>query len=121
MTQHTEHSSYREKLIEHLFVAELLKLSWLHHGSSLEIAKPEVDNSEYDLIAETTGIVRHIQLKTSIIGGRTAFQTIHTKLAEKPSGCVLWVYFDEQTVRLGPFLYFGAEAGKPQGLCTRNA
>ncbi len=57
MTQHSENSSYREKLIEHLFVAELLKLSWLHHHFSLEVAKPEVDNAGYDLIAETMGLI----------------------------------------------------------------
>lgn len=113
MTQHSENSSYREKLIEHLFVAELLKLSWLHHSCSLEVAKPEVDNCGYDLITESTGIVRHIQLKTSIIGGKTAYQKVHTKLAEKPSGCVVWIYFDETSLHLGPFLYFGAESGKP--------
>jgi hypothetical protein len=82
--QHTENSSYREKLIEHLFVAELLKLSWLHHGCTLEVAKPEVDNAGYDIIAEASGVVRHIQLKTSVIGGKTAKQKIHTKLVEKP-------------------------------------
>jgi len=96
MTQHSENSSYRENLIEHLFVTELLKMSWLHHRCSLEVAKPEVDNSGYDLIAETMGLVRHIQLKTSIVGGTTASQKIHTKLAEKPSGCVVWIYFDEK-------------------------
>jgi hypothetical protein len=54
-TQHFENSSYREKLIEHLFVSELLKLSWLHHDCSLEVAKPEVDNAGYDLIPESYG------------------------------------------------------------------
>lgn len=113
MTQHTENSSYREKLIEHLFVGELLKLSWRHHCCSLEIAKPEVDNSGYDLIVEAKGVVMHIQLKTSIVGGKTAVQKIHSKLAEKPSGCVVWIYIDERTLRLGPFFFFGAEAGEP--------
>lgn len=113
MTQHTQHSSYREKLIEHLFLGELLKLSWLHHNCSLEIAKPEVDNSGYDAIAEANGVVRHIQIKTSLIGSATATQNLHLKLAEKPSGCVVWIYFDEKNMRLGPFLYFGSAAGKP--------
>ena len=113
MTQHTEHSSYREKLIEHLFIGELLKLSWLHHGCDLEIAKPEVDNSGYDIIAETKNLVRHIQIKTSIIGGKTAYQKIHTRLAEKPSGCMVWIYFNGETMGLGPFLFFGSEAGEP--------
>ena len=106
MSQHTENSSYREKLIEHLFVGELLKLSWLHHACALEVAMPEVDNSGYDLIAEVQGRVRHIQLKTSIVGGKTASQKVHTKLAEKPNGCVVWIYFNEDTLRLGPFFYF---------------
>ena len=110
---HTTHSSYREKLIEHLFVAELLKLSWLHHGCALEVAKPEVDNSGYDLIVEMPGSVRHIQLKTMISGGKAAYQKVHTKLADKPSGCVIWICFNEQTLKLGPFLYFGSEPGKP--------
>ncbi len=109
MTQHTENSSYREKLIEHLFVGDLLKRSWLHHACVLEIAKPEVDNSGYDLVAEAKGLVRHIQLKTSIIGGKTASQKVHMKLAEKPSGCVVWIYFNEETLELGPFFYFGVD------------
>jgi hypothetical protein len=113
MTQHTQYSSYREKLIEHLFIGELLKLSWLNHGCSLEVAKPEVDNSGYDILAEANGFVRHIQIKTSIIGGKTASQKVHAKLAEKPSACVIWIYFNEETMQLGPFLYFGAQAGEP--------
>lgn len=106
MSQHTENSSYREKLIEHLFIGDLLKLSWLHHACSLEIAKPEVDNSGYDLIAEAKGRVRHIQLKTSILSAKTASQKVHTKLGTKPSGCVVWIHFDEETLELGSFFYF---------------
>jgi hypothetical protein len=106
---HTNNSAYREKLIEHLFVAELLKISWLHHGCSLEISKPEVDNAGYDLIAEMPGCIRHIQLKTTVRGGKAAYQKVHSKLAKKPSGCVVWIYFDENTLKLGPFYYFAAE------------
>ena len=114
MTQHTHFSSYREKLIEHLFLGELLKLSWLKYKCSLEIARPEVDNSGYDAIAEANGIVRHIQIKTSVFGGKTANQNVHHKLTSKPSACVLWIYFNEETMELGPYLYFGAsEPGMP--------
>ena len=113
MTQHTDNSSYREKLIEHLLVGELLKLSWLKHKCALEVAKPEVDNSGYDLIMETNGLIRHIQLKTSILGGKTASQKVHLALSRKPSGCVVWIYFNQQTLELGPFLYFGGEPAAP--------
>ena len=91
-------------------MGDLLKLSWLHHACALEVATPEVDNSGYDLIAEAKGIVRHIQLKTSVIGGKTASQKVHTKLAEKPNGCVIWIYFNETTLQLGPFLFFAVDA-----------
>jgi hypothetical protein len=112
-SRHTRHSSFREKLVEHLFVGELLKLSWQSEGCNLEVAKPEVDNSGYDLIAEANGVVRHIQLKSTYHGGKVATQKIHLRLSEKPSGCVVWIFFNENTLELGPFLYFGGEPGKP--------
>ncbi len=111
--RHTEHSSYREKLIEHLFVGELLKIAWQNETCDLEVAKPEVDNSGYDVILESNCVVRHVQLKSSYIGGKTSRQKVHVKLADKPSGCVIWIYFDESTLELGPFYYFGDKAGSP--------
>ena len=113
MEQHYLKSSFREKLIEHLFIGELLKLSWLEGGCSLEIAKPEVDNQGYDLIAENNGVIRHIQLKAAKSDAKASRQTIHIALAGKQSGCVVWVYFDEKTLKLGPFLFFGGTAGLP--------
>ena len=35
------------------------------------------------------------------------------KLREKPSGCVIWIYFDPRTMELGPFFWFGGPPGKP--------
>ena len=113
MSKHTEHSSYRERLIEHLLIGELLKISWQNGDCELEVSKPEVDNSGYDVIVELNGIIRHIQLKASYIGGKTAKQKVHTRLSSKPSGCVVWVYFNEATLDLGPFLFFGAQPGEP--------
>lgn len=113
MDQHFRHSSYREKLIEHLFVGELLKVSWKAGDCSVEVAKPEVDNRGYDVILEHNGIVRHLQLKTSHRGARASSQKIHTALATKPSGCVVWIRFDPETLVLGPFLFFGGLPGQP--------
>ncbi|MCH4813071.1 hypothetical protein [Vreelandella neptunia] len=109
---HSEHSSFREKLIEHLFIGELLKLSWMGFGCTLEVASPEVDNAGYDLIVEDNGVVRHIQIKASYVGSKTASQKVHARLSEKPSGCVTWIYFNEDTLELGPFLFFGSLPGE---------
>ena len=113
VSKHNEHSTYREKLIEHLFIGELLKLSWQKHDCGLEIAKPEVDNSGYDVLAECYGIVRHIQLKASHIKSSTAQQKVHIKLADKPSGCMVWIVFDEDKLMFDHFLFYGDRAGEP--------
>lgn len=94
-------------------MSELLKLSWQRGDCSLEIAKPELDNRGYDLIAEKNGIVCHIQLKAAHLKAKASKQKVHVALASKPSGCVIWVYFDEETLDLGPFLFFGGKAGEP--------
>lgn len=111
--KHIEYSSFREKLIEHLFISELLKIAWQKGDCHLEVAKPEVDNAGYDVIIEANGIIRHIQLKASYLGGKTSRQNVHVRLAGKPSGCVVWVYFDEETLELGPFFFFGSAPGVP--------
>jgi len=112
-TLHSQNSSYREKIIEHLFISELLKMSWKKGEYSIEISKPEVDNSGYDLIIEENNFIRHVQLKTAFIGSKTSRQKIHISLQKKQSGCVVWIYFDNETLELGPFLFFGGKAGKP--------
>lgn len=111
--RHSEHSLFREKLIEHLLIGELLKYSWKNGGCSLEISRPEVDRAGYDLVAENGGCLRHIQFKGSVMGATTATQTVHVALAAKLSGCVVWVYIDEDSLTLGPFLFFGGEPGRP--------
>jgi hypothetical protein len=51
---------------------------------------------------ETRGIVRHIQLKSNYRGEKKAAEVdINTGLARKPSGCVIWVQFEQQTFELG--------------------
>ena len=113
MKEHSLNSSFREKLIEHLLVGELLKLSWANKEFSLEVSKPEIDNSGYDLIIEANGMLRHIQLKSTFVGAKTSRQNIHVSLAKKTSGCILWIYFDQTTLELGPFLFFGGDPGNP--------
>jgi hypothetical protein len=110
---HFEHSTYREKLLEHLFVGELLRHLWQKGIFNAEFLRPEVDNGGYDLSVGYGSSVRHIQLKTSHLKGKASYQKVRTRLAEKPSGCVVWIMFDENTLTLGPFLWFGGEPGKP--------
>lgn len=113
MDQHFQNSSYRERLLEHLFIGELLRLSWLNGDCALEISKPEVDRSGYDFIAEANGLIRHIQLKTTFVGSSNKSQKIQLSLGSKPAGCVILIHFNQESLSLGPFLYFGGKAGEP--------
>ncbi len=110
-------SSFREKLIEHMFVAELLKHSWCRRRRQLdltlmEVSRAEVDRGGYDLIVEHGGILRHVQLKGSTVGAKTSRQDIQVALEGKPSACVVWVFLNEETWELGPFYYLGGRPGE---------
>jgi len=106
-------SSLREKVIEHLFVGDLLRCLWRQGVRDIEVLRGEVDRAGYDLVLEANGIMRHVQLKASYQGAKTARVGIHVDLARKPSGCVIWIWFDPETMELGPFLWLGDEPGRP--------
>jgi hypothetical protein len=109
----TYRSSYREAVIEHLFIGELMRLLWLKGIADFEVLQPEVDDSGYDLVVEANGCTRHIQLKSSFQGASTKQVKASIKLATKPSACIIWILFDRDTMALGPFLWFGAAPRKP--------
>lgn len=109
-------SSFYEQLVEHAFVSEVLQECFYTHGRTVEVLRSEVDASGYDLVLDGNGIMRHVQLKTSKPESRTAVQKVHTALAEKPSGCVVWIirHEDPETHRMRlSYRFFGGEAGKP--------
>lgn len=106
-------SVYRERLLEHLLIGELLKHSWLHHGATLEVSQPSIDRSGHDVVLEANGVVRHVQLKSSSRNATTGNQKVHVGLLAKPSGCVIWNRFDHESMTLGPFMFFGGEPGAP--------
>ena len=110
-------SSYRESLVEHLFLGELLRTLW---PLRVEVMKPEVDDGGYDLVLEAGCRIRHVQLKSSILKGKTKKQKVRRCLERKPSGCVVWIQFDDKAdFKLGPFLWFGNPPGQPLPSLTK--
>src|SRR5262245_54861773 len=103
---HSFRSSHREALLEHLFAGQVMKRLWLRGEWRLEVLKPQVDDGGYDLVLEANGIVRHVQLKASFRGSTVSEAKINSLLALKPSGCVVFVWFDKTTLDLGPFAFF---------------
>src|SRR3954453_15015742 len=84
-------STYRERLVEYLFVGEILRHLWRKGVHSVEVLKPAVAHSGYDLVLEYNQIIRHIELKASNTGGKRKEVTVNVGLQSVPSGCVIWV------------------------------
>jgi hypothetical protein len=89
-----EQSRTVEKLMEHVFLAEVLQECWFHRRQIVEVLRAEVDAAGYDLVLEAGGKIRHVQLKASRQDGKTSKQTVNAKLADRQGGCVIWIAYD---------------------------
>ena len=69
---HFLESGLREKVIEHLFVGDLLRCLWRRGSRDIEVLRAEVDRAGYDLVLESNGVLRQVQLKASYLGARTS-------------------------------------------------
>lgn len=107
--QHHENSSLRERIIEHLFVGEALRVLWKNGIVDAEILRSEFDAFGYDLVVSWKDLVRHIQLKS---GQKLTYVTASMHLARKPSGCIVFVEIDDD-LKMKSFRFFGGAAGKP--------
>jgi hypothetical protein len=113
INKHSLHSSYREKTLEHIFIGDCLRRLWARGVLDTEVLRADVDAAGYDIVMEVSRVLRHIQLKASYNGSKVYQQKINAKLADKQSGCVVWIGFDPDTLDLGPFYWFGGKPGLP--------
>ena len=90
-TSHYLHSTLRERIVEHVFVGDALRWLWVHRVTNVEVLRSEFDAGGYDLVMSHGRIVRHIQFKISMVGGKAASITASLKLMDKPSGCIIWI------------------------------
>jgi hypothetical protein len=109
---HFRQSTLRERIVEHVFVGDALRRLWQLHVSDVEVLRSEFDAGGYNLVMSRGTIVRHIQFKTATVGGKTASIKASLKLADKPSGCVLWILVTPG-LELQSYLWFGGMPGQP--------
>lgn len=108
---HYINSTLRERIVEHVFVGDALRRFWQRGITDVEVMRSEFDAGGYDLVMSHGKVIRHIQFKTMMEGGRTASTKIGIKLMEKPSGCVIWIVIDSN-LNLRSFLWFGGNPGE---------
>lgn len=110
--QHTVHSVLRERIVEHLFIGRILQLLWQRGVMDVEVLRSEFDAGGYDLVMSYGNIVRHIQLKVAVAGGKRASVTANLNLLQKPSGCIIWIVVT-QKLDFESFLWFGNPPRQP--------
>jgi hypothetical protein len=84
-------SSYREQLVEYAFLSELLQDGGFRRRQQIDVLRAEVDAAGYDVVLECQGVVRHVQLKSSVVGGRARSQSVHLAFAARRTSAVVWV------------------------------
>lgn len=102
----------REKLFERQLIGEIVRLMLLQRRRC-EVLRAEFDASGHDVLLESDGVSRHVQLKAMRNDGRRMDVNIHTALAAKPSGCVIWMLVDPASLTTSGFLWFGGRPGEP--------
>ena len=60
------HSTLRERIVEHVFVGDVLRTLWRRGVTDVEILRPEFDAHGYDVVMSRGPVVRHVQLKTRL-------------------------------------------------------
>lgn len=111
--QHYQFSSFRENVLEHMITAACLQELWKRDVFNCEVLKADVDGAGFDIVMEANHVLRHIQLKASLLGGRTSNQKINIHLSAKPSGCVIWMVVNPSTLDFEHFYWFGGLPGHP--------
>jgi hypothetical protein len=112
LDQHSRNSTLRERIVEHVFIGDTLRRFWQLGVTDVEVLRSEFDAGGYDLVMARGKVIRHIQFKSVTVDGKTARTSISLKLAEKPSGCVIWMVVTPDLL-VDHYLWFGSPPGVP--------
>jgi hypothetical protein len=108
---HFTHSTLRERIVEHVFVGDALRALWRRGIHDVEVLRPEFDAHGYDLVMARGRVVRHLQFKAGQ-APRPRKVSLARALAEKPSGCAIWISVSPE-LEMGPFFWLGGGPGEP--------
>lgn len=89
-------SSSMEHLLEHVVLAELVQEAWFGRRQLIDILHSSVDAFGHDVVLECGPVIRHVQFKARRLGAKTSKYKINTRLAERPSGCVVWLGWERR-------------------------
>lgn len=106
-----EFSLAREKILEHRLLSELAVLM-LRQSVEMDVLRSEFDVQGHDVVLEAMGIMRHVQLKATVEGGKASAVIINTRLSSKVSGCVIWMNYDRHSLDITSYRWLGRAPGE---------
>jgi len=109
--RNSTHSTLRERIVEHAFVGDALRRLWQRGVVDVEVLRSEFDTHGYDLVLARGRVVRHIQFKTGT-SRKPGDVSVALSLADKPSGCVIWIQL-KAGLEMASFFWFGGAPGEP--------
>ena len=116
MSEHnpaSSHSTVIEKTLEHRFLADLCSYLWTRGVHDFAVSQSEVDHYGYDVIVEVGDVVRHIQLKLAHLHAKRSRVSVNMRLSRKPSGCVVWMFYQPENLMIDHYRWFGGLPGEP--------
>ena len=105
-------SGAREKILEHRLVSDLAELM-MRRGVEMDVMRGEFDAHGHDVVFEAAGVLRHVQLKAMVAGGKRRDVNVNVRLRSRPSGCIAWMVYDPATLKVIEYRWFGGEPGEP--------
>ena len=105
-------SGAREKILEHRLVSDLAELM-MRRGVAMDVMRGEFDAHGHDVVFEAAGVLRHVQLKAMVAGGKRRDVNVNVRLRSRPSGCIAWMVYDPATLKVVEYRWFGGEPGEP--------
>jgi hypothetical protein len=107
-----EISVAREKILEHRLLSDLAVLM-LKRNVQLDVLRSEFDAQGHDVVLEAGGVIRHVQFKASVEGGARAAVNVNILLRQKPSGCVVWMSYNPESLAINCYRWLGGRPGEP--------
>lgn len=83
-------STAMERLLEHVVLGDLAQEAWFGRRQLIDILHSSVDAFGHDVVLECGPVIRHVQFKARRLDAKTSSYGINTRLAERPSGCIIW-------------------------------
>jgi hypothetical protein len=105
-------SAYRHSMIEDALIVAVQRHFWLNSHQRVDVLRSNVNDSGYSVVLEAKGVSRHIKFVSTEQNGKRGHVDVNRALELKPSGCVVWLFFDPETLDLGPFRFFGKAPGE---------